>query len=335
MADPPLVASVGLGWWGQVLAAKSEQAGLRVTTCFSPTEESRNAFAARFSCSTEPSLEAVLARDDVAGVLVATPHSTHAEIIEQCAAAGKHVFVEKPMTLTYAEGARAVDAAEAAGVVLQVGHMRRRQPATRRIKAMIEAGDLGMIHHVEANQSHPKGLDPRSGWRGDPAESPAGGMTGLGVHMVDNLIYLVGRPSRLAAFSRPVIGLSRLDDVTTVTFEFESGPLGYLGTATVVPDVVRTAAFGTEGAAWNEGDGAQFFVQRVGDSLRAEQPIDTIDAVVDELSEFAACLRGERLPETDGRAGLEVVAVLEAITTSAATGAVVELDAIRSTLSRA
>ncbi|MQA80118.1 MAG: gfo/Idh/MocA family oxidoreductase [Streptosporangiales bacterium] len=323
------VASVGLGWWGQVLADRAGNAGLQIVSCFARSDHARDDFGSKNHCRQADSLDAVLADPEVEAVLVATPHSTHAGIVEAAATAGKHVFVEKPFTLTVAEGRRAVTAAEQAGVVLQVGHNRRRQPATRRLKDLVGSGALGVVHHLEANLSKPSGLDPRTGWRGDPAESPAGGMTGLGVHMADNLIYLAGRPSRLAAFSRRHLGLGMLDDVTSVTIEFESGALGVLSTSMVVPDVARTAVHGTEAAAWNEVDGARFYFQVVGEKERSEQQVETLDTIEDELTEFAACVRGDATPETDGRAALEVVAVLEGIVESVTTARVVDLDEIR------
>jgi predicted dehydrogenase len=248
----------------------------------------------------------------------------------EAAAAGKHIFVDKPFTLTVAEGKRAVAAADEAGVVLQVGHNRRRQPANRRLKSMVESGALGMIHYAEANLSYPKGLNPRSGWRGDPAESPAGGMTGLGVHMADNLNYLLGRARTIAAFSRRIIGVGNLDDATTAIIEFEDGPLATLGTSMVIPDIARTAVWGTEGAAWNENDGEHFYVQATQEKERTEQPVETLDTVRDELEEFAANVRGGNKPETGGPEALEAVVILEGIVKSAMSKRVIDLDEIRS-----
>jgi predicted dehydrogenase len=240
------------------------------------------------------------------------------------------VFVDKPYTLSVAEARRANQAAADAGVILQVGHNRRRQPANRRIKEMIDSGELGMIHYAEANLSYPKGLNPRPGWRSDPAESPLGGMTGLGVHMVDNLIYLMGLPTRVTGFSNKVIGVGNLDDVTNATLEFESGALASLGTSMVIPNIARTAVWGTEAAAWNEVDGARFYVQRSGENDRTEQPVDTLDTIQDELEELAANVRNGTAPETGGAEGLEVVAVLEGLVESVATGRAVDLTEVRS-----
>lgn len=327
--EPLRVASIGLGWWGGTLAEKGRAAGLDIVAAFARSPEARDDFAAAHGCAPADSLEAVLADDAVEAVLIATPHSTHADLTVAAAEAGKHVFVDKPFTLTVAEAKRAIAAADAAGVVLQVGHNRRRQPANRRLKQMTEAGDLGMIQYAEANLSYPKGLNPRTGWRGDPAESPAGGMTGLGVHMADNLNYLLGRPARVAAFSKQIAAPGTLDDVTVATLEYESGPLAMLATAMVIPDIARTALWGTEAAAWNEIDGARFYVQKVGEKDRTEETVGILDTVVDELEEFSRNVRTGSKPETGGTEALEVVAVLEGLVESVETGTVVDLDEVR------
>ncbi|HZK52259.1 MAG TPA: Gfo/Idh/MocA family oxidoreductase [Actinomycetota bacterium] len=330
MSEAVRLASVGLGWWGGRLADAAKEAGAEIVTCFARSPAAREEFVERHNCRAAATLDELLSDPEVEGLLVATPHSTHATLVEEAAASGKHVFVEKPFTLTVAEGKRAVGAAEEAGIILQVGHNRRRQPAIRRLKAMVDEQQLGVLHHGEANLSYPKGLNPRSGWRGDPAESPAGGMMGLGVHMIDNLLYLLGRIKRLGAFSKQILQISRLDDATTIMLEFESGPLGFIGTSMVIPDIASTAVFGTEMAAWSDGDGSRFYVQNSGDQERTEQSIETCDTVRDELEEYARCIRGEGRPETGGAEGLEVIVVLEAVLASVRQGGIVDLDEIRS-----
>lgn len=327
--DPLRVASIGLGWWGGSLAGKAKEAGLELVSCFARTKESREEFAETHECRAAESLDEILSDDEVEAVIIATPHSTHTDLTIEAASAGKHIFVDKPFTLTVAEGKRAIKAADAAGVILQVGHNRRRQPANRRIKQMVANGDLGMIHYAEANLSYPKGLNPRTGWRGEPDESPAGGMTGLGVHMADNLNYLLGKAARVAAFSKKIIGVRKLDDVTTATLEYHEGPLAFLGTSMVIPDIARTAVWGTEGAAYNDKDGERFLTQEVGSKDWEEHDIEVLDTVRDELEELASNVRNGTKPETGGPEALEATVILEGIVESATTGTVVDLDEVR------
>src|SRR3990170_3441657 len=117
MPEPLRFASVGLGWWGRVLAESAVESGAgEAVSCYARSRETREAFAADFGCTAAPTLEDVLGDDRVEAVLVATPHTTHAPIVLAALGAGKHVFVEKPLTLTVVDGERCVRAAEEAGL---------------------------------------------------------------------------------------------------------------------------------------------------------------------------------------------------------------------------
>ena len=175
-ADKARLAFVGLGRYSNVLADAAGRAGnIEVVNCFTRTAATRKEFAEKYSCRESDSLEGLLSDSEVEGVVVVTPHSTHADIICQAASAGKHVFIEKPLTLTVADADRAIDAANKAGVALQIGQHRRYQGAARQIRQMIDKGELGDLYQLESNLSMPGGA-LRTGWREDPAECPVGSM---------------------------------------------------------------------------------------------------------------------------------------------------------------
>lgn len=324
------LASVGLGWWGKILAEGARAAGAEIVGAYAPSQESRDAFTASYGGRPLESYAHVLEVDDVDGILLATPHLTHADLIRAAAEAGKHVFVEKPLTLSVASAKSSVAAAEDAGVVLQVGHDRRRQPANRKIKQMIEGGELGTVTMVETQQSTPNALGFSSDyWRANHEESPLGGMTSMGVHMVDTMTYLLGPIERVSAFSKEILDHPKIDHATTIILEFESGPLGYLGTSFVVPRTTTITLRGTEGAVTNAENGERFLWQGKDDPAPVEQPIETLDTVADELGEFVRSIRGEAIPETGGAEGTEVVAVLEAAVASSESGRPVAVDDFR------
>ncbi len=326
MTAPVGLGVVGLGWWGGELAAAARRSGSsRVVTCYARTPGSREAFAAAHGCRTAGSVEELLADPEVAGVLVATPHSTHLDLIAAAAAAGKHVFVEKPLTLTLDEARQAVAAARQAGVTLQVGHHRRRFGATRRLRRLLDDGELGTPVALEGNLSGPIGFGGMARWRRNRQESPVGGMTAFGVHVVDTLHYLAGPVRRVSAFSRAVVGVADLDDVSVVALEHAAGPLATLATSIVVPKTGTVGLHGTDAVAWSLQDGARLAVQRRGEAEPRYADVEPGDAVAEQLDEFARCVRGEAVPETGGAEGAAVVAVLEAIDASARTGAAVEV----------
>ena len=322
---------IGLGNWGHRLAGcVAAIHGADLTACFARDPDRRRAFAADVGCGAAASLDALLSDPDIDAVLIATPHSTHTELVRRAAAAGKHVMVEKPMTLRVADAAACIAAAEAAGVLLAVNHFRRRQAATRRIRELLMDGALGDLQQLEAYFSRPVGQQPMPGWRDDPEEAPAGGMTALGVHMVDNLQSLAGRCARVTALSKRLLGRGRIDDVTGVLLEYESGPLAYLGTSLVVPKITTTLAMGTEAAAWSDEDGTRLYVQGRDEETRTEVPVAASDPVRDSVAAFVAAVRDGTGDPVTAHEGLEVVAVLEAVQQSAARGgAPVDLDNIR------
>lgn len=331
MADRVRVASVGIGWWSNMLADHVQKGRkLQIVRCYTRSPEKRRAFAEKYGCREAESYEAILKDPEVEAVLLTTPHSLHAPQVIQAAEAGKHVFVEKPLTLDAREGARAAEACRRAGVKLSVGHHRRRQAANRRIKQMIGAGELGMVHQAEANLSVPGGQTPRVGsWRNDPRESPAGAMTGLGVHMVDTLYYFLGPAKRLAAFSKRLLARGPLDDVTGFIVEYESGPVGYIGTCYVAPKLCQVSVYGTEANAFSDEEGSKLYFQKKGEETRATLPVEAVNPFIEELDEFGRCIRDGGEPETGAESSLEVVAVLQAVIESAQSGRVVELSEFR------
>ncbi|MDH3500350.1 MAG: Gfo/Idh/MocA family oxidoreductase [Acidimicrobiia bacterium] len=311
---------VGTGWWGKVLTdAAAESGEARVVSCFARTKDNRDAFAAANGCTSADSYEAILSDPAVEGIVIATTHSSHLGLIETAAAAGKPILVEKPLTLTLADARRAVEVTAAAGVPLQVGHQRRRSAANRAIKQMIDAGDLGEIQAVETNQSLPNAqTHPDQAWRRIRDESPLGGMTSLGVHKIDTMHYLAGPMKRVFTFTKNTMAKPEMDEATVVAVEFESGALGTLITSFVVPVISRVSVYGFNGTAHNEADGTKLLTQTVdGGPVRTEVELTPVDPIADQMAEFAQVVRGEAQPETGGKEGLAVVAVMEAMIKSA------------------
>ncbi|MEX0863939.1 MAG: Gfo/Idh/MocA family oxidoreductase [Acidimicrobiia bacterium] len=324
MAESVKVASVGLGWWGKELARGAKAAGIEVVACYARTEQTRNAFAAEAGCEPASSLEEVLADPTVDGLLIATSHGSHRQLVEAGAGAGKHVFIEKPLALSVEDAKACVRAAEAAGTVLQVGFQRRRYPAHREIKRLIDEGSIGEIETLEANHSLPNRI-PENAWRWDEGESPLGSMTSLGIHQIENFHYLAGPIIRVGAMSRPGRSVS-IDEATALVFEFAGGAVGTLISSFFTPWRISLAVHGTDGAALADRDGTTLAFQPRTENRPTEIPLAEVDAVTDQLVEFATCVREDRRPEVSGAEGLAVVAVLEAAQRSAVTGSFERVD---------
>ncbi len=317
---------IGLGNWGNRLATTlASMPDVALATCFARSEQRREAFAERHACRAAPSLEAML-DDDVDGVVIATPHRSHEQLVVAAAEAGKAIMVEKPLTLDLAGAERCVAAAEGAGVVLQVAHYRRRLGATRVLRSLIDDGTIGRIHHIDGRFHRSWGPDTKRPWRNTIEEAPAGAMTALGVHLIDNFLYLGGPVERLSARSEQLGRLTAIDDMTVVHLEFASGALGTMATSLRLPFESTTAVYGDGAAAWSERDGTFLFVQTAEEDERSGHPVEKVDGVRANLEAFVRCIVTGEAPETDGAAGLEVVRILEAIVhSSAACGTWIDL----------
>ncbi len=316
-------ASIGMGWWSDELAdaVQGRSAAIRIVTCFTRSPGKRAAFAGKYGTTAHDSYEAVLADDGVDAVLLTTPHSAHAGQVMAAAAAGKHVFVEKPFTLSRASAQAAAEACAQAGVVLAVGHNRRYHGATRALKAMLEGGALGTILHAEANFSVPSALTyPPDLWRASRVESPAGSITALGIHMIDALIHLLGPVARVAAQAHRRAVPVDIDDTTSALFTFDSGVSAYLGTFFACPHTSFINVYGTGGNARAGIDGNRLTVQPADGEAR-EEPVAPQDTLRQALEEFAASCAGTARFSVAPEEAVHGIAVMEALVEAAASGA--------------
>src|SRR5690606_11797644 len=138
--------------------------------------------------------------------------------------AGKHVFVEKPFTLTRADAERAVEACRNAGITLHVGFNRPYAPAYGEMVRRIAPRPTGALRHVEGNFSGPPSYQTEPGnWRSSQIESPGGGMTARGVHVLDSMVNLSGPVASVCAFSERLQHTIDVDDTTVCALRFAGG----------------------------------------------------------------------------------------------------------------
>jgi predicted dehydrogenase len=250
-------AVVGLGWWGKTLveSVHGRSDVIRfvagATRTLSPEVQD---FAANHDLRLLDSLEALLAEPEVEAVVLATPHSLHAGQVIAAAEAGKHVFCEKPFTLTKADAEAAVAATRRAGVTLGLGYNRRFHPEMTKLRERIRAGSLGVILHAEATMTFPNALllQPTQ-WRARREETPCGGLTPMGVHAIDGMIDLCGAIERVYCQSFKRVVEIDSDDTTSVLFRMGNGMSGYLGTMTATGPGFSFQVFGSEGWVRLEG----------------------------------------------------------------------------------
>ncbi|HET9663314.1 MAG TPA: Gfo/Idh/MocA family oxidoreductase [Burkholderiales bacterium] len=245
-------AIVGLGRWGQNLVRNAQGSDkIRFTAGVLRHVESVKDFAAQHGLHLYDDYAKALADSKIDAVVLATPHSLHAEQIIAAAKAGKHVFTEKPFTLTTDSAVAAVRACAKSKVTLAVGYNWRFQPALQEIRRMRDDGRLGKLLHIEGNFCGPSAyFYGREHWRQKRNEGPAGGMAGRGVHVLDAMLYLAGPVASVQAQSYRLAQGFGLDDTTSMLIRFRNGVTGYLGTVIATPETWRMQIFGSR--AWVE-----------------------------------------------------------------------------------
>ncbi len=315
-------AIIGMGRWGRTLVDSVQGkngTGLRFVAGCTGTPDKARAYAAEKGIALHESLEPILADRSIGAVVLATPHAQHAQQVIAAAAAGKHVFVEKPFTLNRASAAAAAAACQKAGVVMALGHNRRFLPAVAEMRALLASGKLGTLLHVEGQFSGPGGFTYQpGGWRADRAESPLGGMGGMGIHMIDLIISLAGRFRDVRVLSHGRV-LTAIDDTTAMLATLESGATCTFATLGAAPRYWRCALFGSDGLVELRGHEQLFFRAREGGEewTRDFAPVDIERA---ELEAFAAAVAGGPAYPLPLDEAIHGVAVFESMIGAAASG---------------
>ncbi len=239
-------------------------------------------------------LEATLADPEIDAVILATPTPTHAQLIHQAAAAGKHIFVEKPVAATLKGAAAVVRAVDRAGVQCQVGFQRRFDPAYAEAKRAIGAGELGKLATFRGVSRDPA---PPSL---DFLRSSGGLMVDLGIHDLDTMRFLIGEVAEVHAAGSvqrlPELAEHGLFDSAVATVRFESGALGTLelGLHTAYGYEIRAEVLGEHGRLHLEMDAPLHLTRYTpeGAVKRGPQGFEErfFAAYVAEFRAFAACL---------------------------------------------
>ncbi len=249
MAKPIHAAIIGLGRWGQLLVSSVDGSEkIKFTAAVTRTPAKARDFCAARDMELSSDLANVLNDDTIDALVIATPHTQHFDQLMAAANAGKHVYCEKPWTLDGGQASRSLRALSDAGLKVAIGHNRRFAPNTQAMKKLLLNGDLGAPIHIDAHFN--ANLVPNEGmWRDNRGESPAGGMTSLGIHALDMFIHLFGPIGDVNVQSKRVASAIDIDDTTLVRMNFENGCTGHLTTISATNLLWRVSAFCTGGWA--------------------------------------------------------------------------------------
>jgi predicted dehydrogenase len=253
-------------------------------------------------------------------VFLATPHSLHVPQIETVARAGKPVWCEKPLALTRKDAARAVAACREAGVVLGTGNNKRCYASMRELKRVVDSGTIGDILHIEAHFSNEHSTRViGGGWRDDPKESPGGGLTGAGLHVLDALINLGGPIKSVDAKIYEQKPPPDPRDSLAVLAQFSSGATGMMATVRAAPNIWRVHVFGTKGMA-EARDEDMLTVSLIGGTPQT-QTYEHVDSLKDLAESFAEAVEGRAPFLVSTSQMLDLIGAFEAVLASLQTRA--------------
>ena len=322
------VACLGMGWWSDVLADAIMRSGrMKIVSCYSRSRDKREAFARKYACTAAASYEEILGDRRIEAIINTTPNSAHLETTYAAAAAGKHVFLDKPIANTIDDARAITTACRQAKVVLALGYQRRRESQFRWIRQNLDK--FGKLVNAEANISRDRlGKIDLSSWRYTAEGMPGGVMLQIGIHYTDVLEYLVGPVKAVSGrFVRLVLPGDN-PDVASLVLEHENGALSTLNASYAsASEYYLMNIYGKEASAYYDLHQGLRFLRR-GTTTADVVPCSKNDPIVEELEEFANAVRGDAEPEMDGERSTRSLAVLLAGIKSAREGRRVEIEEV-------
>jgi predicted dehydrogenase len=335
-AAPVTVAVIGLGYWGPNLVRNlNELPAADVVAVCDLRHDALESVRRRFpALSTTPNVEEILADERIEAVVIATPVSTHFALADAALAAGKHVFVEKPLAASTAEAEELVRRARKRRRVLMPGHTFLYSPPVEAIRDLIASGELGDIYFISASRVN-LGLH----------QADVGVAWDLGPHDFSILrFWLDETPRWIAAMSRSCI-IPGTPDVTFVNLEYPSRAIAHVELSWLAPSKLRrTTIVGSRKMIVYddtsnepirvfdsgvippdpESFGEYRMTYRTGDIVSPHVP--AVEPLSVELNDFCRAVRTGATPRSSAELGVEVVRMVEAVDRSLALdGAKVEV----------
>jgi predicted dehydrogenase len=299
-------AIVGLGRWGRSLvnAVHGKTDAIKFVAAHTRTRESAEEFCRERNIPLRDRFDDILSDRTIDTVVLATPHSQHAAQVMAAAKAGKHVHVEKPLTLDRPSAQAVVATAKQAGITLAVGFNRRFHPSVVELRKRLNDGRLGTVMAMIAQHTTSTAqFIPADNWRAQPDEAPGGAITAVGVHSIDHMIEFAGRVRDvLCTTKRYFPGPS--DDTSNIMLRFENGATGLLFCSVATATNFCFTLYGSKGLAEISRPNLQHFrfvpTSTVAPTGPVTAPPDEIidnpafDMLHAELVEFAHCIEQKR-----------------------------------------
>lgn len=346
MAEPVKVGIVGLGRWARVLSrAAAQSSAIQIVSGFSRSEEKRSSFTRDTGIAAAPDMRTLLANPDIEGVILTVPNEQHLPVAAEVAAAGKHVYTEKPIASTLEEGLAIAALEKAHNVTVTVGHSARLMAGVRKIREAIDEGELGRVALIEANFSNERALEltPQT-WRWYKNRAPGGPLSQLAIHMFDLVHYLGGEISAASSVASKLSPVgAEVDDQSLTLLKFADGKVGYVGSCWTSPGIFAVRVFGSKGlmhyeidfGVWDTPDqihrSSTLYIQRGKDGFGKREVLQDAESDMfrTELEMFAeSCRTGQGNELSAHNGNVAVSCVYAALRSIERNGALVTLDEV-------
>ncbi|MGD9782169.1 MAG: Gfo/Idh/MocA family protein [Kiritimatiellia bacterium] len=321
------IGVIGYGYWGPNLVRNFSECGVAEVRAVSDLRPERlKPVAARYpAVKTTANHRELLEDPGIDAVAIATPVSTHYELALQALQAGKHVLVEKPFTATVEQGQRLIEEAERRKLTLMVDHTFLFTPAVRKIKELVDAGELGQLYYYDSVRVN-LGL----------FQHDVNVLWDLAVHDLSIMDFILGASPQAVSATGMAHVSGQPEDMAFLTCYFANNVIAHFHVNWLAPVKIRRTLIGGDrkmivfddlepsekikvydkGITVNEPEGVyQMMVgYRTGDMWAPQ--LSNAEALREEAKHFVACVESGKRPLTDGHAGLAVVRILEAASVS-------------------
>jgi predicted dehydrogenase len=326
------IGVVGLGYWGPNLARNfGALEGCELRWCCDRFEERRTAWRDAFpSARFTAELDDLLGDPELDAIAIATDVPSHAPLALAALKAGKHCFVEKPLSQSFDEAAQVAAAAQGADLTLMVGHLLEYHPGVAKLKAILDSGDLGEIHYVYSNRLNLGKIRPDEN-----------ALWSLGAHDVSVLLHLLEEePSEVLARGESFVR-EDVEDVVFCYLRFPSGRVAHMHLSWLDPHKERRftvvgsrrmatfddMALERKVTVYDKGFDPDYrnygeYITRSGDVMSPQ--VSNEEPLRIECLHFVECVRNGTEPRTGAASGLRTVRVLEALERSLEAGGAVQ-----------
>ncbi len=275
--------------------------------------------AEALSTETVTDLDTVWSDSEVEGAIICSETNRHETLVLAGAAAGKHLFVEKPLAVGSGDAYSMADAIEQAGVLFQTGYFMRGDPIHQFLREQIREGNFGKITRIRHSNCHSGSLrglfDTEWRWMADPAQAGGGGFADLGTHSLDILLWLMGTSTSVTADIEVATGrYGDCDEYGEGLLKFENGAIGSLAAGWVdVAHPIKLILSGTEGHAYVVNGELYFQTENVPGADGEAAWTDLPEAWPHAFELYLDALESKDVPLVGPREAAERSAVMEAL----------------------